>query len=64
MQVAAAQSSFEDKLLRAVQAYGREEGMTLVLARDLVAFADGTIEASDAIIQRFKQMFPGTGQTP
>jgi outer membrane protein len=64
MQVAAAQSSFEDKLLRAVQAYGREEGMTLVLARDLVAFADGTIDSTDAIIQRFNQMFPGTGQIP
>ncbi len=64
LQVAAAQSSFETKLLRAVQVYGTEQGMTLVLARDLVAFADVTIDATDAIFQQFNQMFPGNAQSP
>lgn len=60
MEVAAAQSNFEDKLLAVVQAYSKEQGLTLVLARDLVAWADGSIDVTDGIIEHFNQMFPAT----
>lgn len=61
LEVAAAQNSFEEKLLLAVQAYGKEQGLTVVLARDLVAWADDAIDATDPIIARFDKMFPATG---
>lgn len=60
LEVAAAQSSFEEKLLLAVQALGKDDGLTLVLARDLVAWADVTIDVTDKLIARFNQMFPAS----
>jgi outer membrane protein len=64
LEVAAAQSSFEEKLLATVQAFGKEEGFTLVLTRDLVAWADATVDTTDKIIERFNRMFPATEASP
>ena len=58
LEVAAAQSAFEEKLLLAVKAVGEEDGLTLVLTRDLVAWSNGGIDVTDRIIARFDQMFP------
>ncbi len=60
IQVAAAQSRFEDKLLQAVQVFGKEQGYTVVLTRDLVAWADATVDVTDRIIARFNEMFPAS----
>ena len=50
--------TIEEKLLLAVKAVGEEDGLTLVLTRDLVAWSNGTIDVTDRIITRFDQMFP------
>ena len=63
IEVTAAQNSFEQKLMLAVERFGEEQGFTLVLTRDLVAFSSGTIDVTDQVIQRFDEMFPVTETT-
>jgi Skp family chaperone for outer membrane proteins len=58
LELAAAKSQFEDRLLEAVAAFGRDEGFQLILDRSLVAFADQSVDVTSALIDRFDRMFP------
>jgi len=64
LELAAAKATFEDKLIAAVEAYGRDEGFQLILDRSLVAFADQTVDVTSALIDRFDRMFPAEGSKP
>jgi outer membrane protein len=64
LEVNAAQNSFESKLLATVQAFGKEEGFTLVIARDLLAWADASIDVTDRVIERFNRMHPAAEAAP
>ncbi len=58
LEIAAAQQTFEEKLFRAVEAFGRDEGFELLLQRDLVAWSSAAVDVTTAIADRFNTMFP------
>jgi len=60
MEVTAAQNSFEEKLLQAVRALGREQSYTMIMAKDLAAWVDESLDVTDQLIAKFDQMFPAT----
>jgi outer membrane protein len=58
LELAAAKMLFEEKLLIAVQEFGKSEGFSLILDRSLVAWADQTVDVTSALIDVFNRMFP------
>lgn len=60
LEYASATRDFRDKLIVAVQTFGRDDGFSLILDRNQIAWASAGIDVTSAIIDRFNQMFPGT----
>ena len=58
LELAAAKMLFEEKLLIAVQEFGKSEQFSLILDRSLVAWADKTVDVTGALIDVFNRMFP------
>ncbi len=62
LEVAAAQGDFEQRLITAVETFGRDEGFSVILDRSLVAFSDKTVDVTTAIIDRFNRMYPTSAE--
>jgi outer membrane protein len=60
LEQAEAQARFESNLLTVVEAYGKDQGFTLILDRASVVWAAQTVDVTTGIVDRFNQMFPGT----
>ena len=58
LELAAAKMLFEEKLLIAVQEFGKSEEFSLILDRSLVAWSDKTVDVTGALIDVFNRMFP------
>jgi outer membrane protein len=57
LEYGAATREFRDKLVVAIEAFGKEEGFTLILDRTQVAWAATAVDVTAAIVDRFNQMF-------
>ena len=57
LEYASATREFQEKLILAVQTFGKDEGFALILDRSQVAFFDPSIDVTSAIIDRFNRMF-------
>jgi Skp family chaperone for outer membrane proteins len=62
LEVAAAESKFNEKLVAVVEQIGRDEGFLLLLDAAAVAWADASVDVTSLIVERFNQMFPETGE--
>jgi len=49
---------FQDKLIVAIETFGRDEGFSLILDRSQIAWADAAIDVTAALVDRFNKMFP------
>ena len=58
LELAAAKMLFEEKLLIAVQEFGKSERFSLILDRSLVAWADKSVDVTGALVDVFNRMFP------
>jgi Skp family chaperone for outer membrane proteins len=63
MEVTAAQGSFEEKLLQAVRALGKEQSYSMIVSKDYTAWVDETLDVTDQLIAKFDQMFPASEQS-
>jgi outer membrane protein len=57
LEYATATREFQEKLILAVQTFGKDEGFALILDRSQVAWFDPSIDVTSAIIDRFNRMF-------
>jgi outer membrane protein len=53
-----ATKNFRDKLIVAIESFGRDEGFALILDRSQVAWAASAVDVTSAVIDRFNKMFP------
>jgi len=58
LEYSAATKNFRDKLVVAIDAFGKEEGFAVILDRSQIAWADTSIDVTSAIIDRFNKMYP------
>jgi Skp family chaperone for outer membrane proteins len=58
LELQTAQNEFQEKLIVAVEAFGRDEGLDLILDSSLTAWSAPTVDITTAIIDRFDKMFP------
>ena len=58
LEYATATREFREKLIVAVEAFGKEDGFALILDRSQIAWADTGIDVTSAIVDRFNRMFP------
>lgn len=58
LEYSTATKNFRDKLVVVVDAFGKEEGFSVILDRSQVAWSDASIDVTSAIIDRFNKMFP------
>ncbi len=62
LEVAAAQAKFNDKLIRVVTQFGREEGFDILLDRSLVAWSAESVDVTTAMVDLFDRVYaPGGG---
>jgi outer membrane protein len=64
LEVAEAENSFREKLLAAVESFGREEGFAIVLERGAAIYVHPSHDVTTAIVDRFNRMFPVTPEAP
>jgi outer membrane protein len=58
LEYSAATKNFRDKLVLAIDAFGKEEGFSVILDRSQIAWADPGVDVTSAIVDRFNKMFP------
>jgi outer membrane protein len=58
LEYASATKDFQDKLILAIENFGREEGFALILDRSQVAWFNASVDVTSAVIDRFNRMFP------
>jgi Skp family chaperone for outer membrane proteins len=58
LEIQSAQNEFQEKLIVAVEAFGRDEGLDLILDASLAAWSTPGVDVTTAIIDRFDRMFP------
>jgi outer membrane protein len=63
-ELGAAQQRFQDRLLVVVEQFGRDEGFTLILDRNMAAFATQSIDLTTAIVDRFNALTKASGTGP
>ncbi len=64
LEVSDAENSFREKLLAAVESFGREEGFAIVLERGAAIYVHPSSDVTTAIVDRFNKMFPVTAEAP
>lgn len=62
LEISEAQGEFEQKLLAVVQQVGSDEGFTVILEVQAVAFYTPTVDVTTLIIDQFNRMAPATEQ--
>ena len=60
LEYGSATKEFQDKLVLAIDTFGKDEGFAVILDRSQVAWFDSTIDVTSAVIDRFNRMFPAT----
>lgn len=55
-----ATKEFQDKLVLAIDTFGKDEGFAVILDRSQVAWFNSAIDVTSAVIDRFNRMFPDT----
>jgi outer membrane protein len=58
LEYASATKAFQEKLVVAIQTFGKDEGFTLILDRSQVAYFEAATDVTSAIVDRFNRMFP------
>jgi len=58
LEVGEAESSFREKLMAAVESFGRDEGFAMVLERGAAIYVHPSSDVTTAIVDRFNKMFP------
>lgn len=58
LEIQSAQTEFQQKLIVAVEAFGREEGLDLILDSGVAAWVSPALDVTTAVIDRFDKMFP------
>jgi len=61
LELSRAQREFNDRLLVAVEAFGRDEGFDLLLEYGVIAWAGPSIDVTTALIDRIDAMYPPVG---
>ena len=64
LEVAEAENGFREKLLAAVESFGREEGFAIVLERGAAIYVHPSSDVTTAIVDRFNGMFPAQQEAP
>jgi outer membrane protein len=64
LEVSEAESAFREKLLAAVESFGRDEGFAMVLERGAAIYVHPSSDVTTAIVDRFNKMFPVQPETP
>jgi outer membrane protein len=64
LEVAEAENGFREKLLAAVESFGREEGFAIVLERGAAIYVHPSHDVTTAIVDRFNRMFPVQQEAP
>jgi outer membrane protein len=57
LEYSAATKTFREKLVVAIDAFGKEEGFSVILDRSQVAWTDPSVDVTSAIVDRFNKMF-------
>jgi outer membrane protein len=60
LEYASATKEFQDKLVLAIDTFGKDEGFAVILDRSQVAWFDSATDVTSAVIDRFNRMFPDT----
>jgi len=60
LEYATATKEFQDKLVLAIDTFGKDEGFAVILDRSQVAWFNSAIDVTSAVIDRFNRMFPDT----
>jgi Skp family chaperone for outer membrane proteins len=63
LEVAEAENGFREKLLAAVESFGRDEGVAIIIERGAAIFVHPTSDVTTAIVDRFNKMFPAVAET-
>ena len=61
LEVAAAQAAFNERLLRAVTAFGKQQGYDVIFEQSLTAYAASTVDVTTGIIDVFDALGPASG---
>jgi outer membrane protein len=64
LEYGAATRNFRDKLVVAVDGFGKDEGFSVLLDRSQVAWAAPAVDVTSAIIERFNSLFPVVDEPP
>ena len=64
LELARAQREFNERLLEAVDAFGRDEGFDLLLEYGVIAWAGESIDVTTALIDRIDSMYPPVEPAP
>jgi len=60
LDIATAEAGFNEKLRAVLSQFGRDNGFTVILEANSVAWSTATIDVTTIIIDKFDQMFPPT----
>jgi outer membrane protein len=60
LEIGEAQAQFQEKLLGVVNQFGTDEGFTVILDAQLVAWSTPAVDVTTAIVDLFNQMVPPT----
>jgi len=63
LELSRAQREFNDRLLVAVESFGRDEGFDLLLEYGVIAWAGPSIDVTTALIDRIDAMYPAVATT-
>ncbi len=58
LEFSAAEAKFNEKLRSVVEQFGREEGFSIILDAQAVAWASNAVDVTTPIVDRFNRMFP------
>ncbi|GEM_PF-2758745 len=61
LEVEAAQAEWQQSMLAAVRRYGKENGYTMILPKEIVIYHDASVDVTDELIALVDQSSAGTG---
>ncbi|MBZ5639693.1 MAG: OmpH family outer membrane protein [Acidobacteriia bacterium] len=64
LEVSDAEGAFREKLLAAVESFGRDEGFAIILERGAAIYVHPSSDVTTAIVDRFNKLFPVAPEAP
>jgi outer membrane protein len=64
LEVSEAENAFREKLVAAVDSFGRDEGFAIILERGATIYVHPSSDVTTAIVDRFNTLFPVPPETP